>query len=409
MAGANRQTIAGAAANYKPSVNVPVTSNPYAPLQNMAKGFGNLLTPRYDGWASSDINGNNVDWKAQNDAFVWAKNAGLDPSKYTPGNTKTAADLRSGYATTGNAYLDDYNNQMANAIAQERYYNQFGLQGTNNPAAHQAGLYKDPLHQREVIASQMALGTHFDPTYGGATTGVNNALGAFNAGGRYTPQQVSAQTVGVNGANQNQIRGRQLANLDVLKNASLGKGPSAAQAQLQAGTDANISQQMALAASARGVNSAAAQRNARNQAALIQQRTGQDAAALRAQEMQAAMQLYTGALGDTRGQDLTFSGQQLQASMANQSASLQAALGNQQAGLSANAQNNQYQLGLMGQQYQYAALGQQQQQQQVQDLMKLNALEYGLRQEQGKNWWQKNAGAIAGGGGALAGILGAIF
>jgi hypothetical protein len=424
--GANRSVV-GNAAGYSPQTNVPVSS----------AGSGSFYIPP---------------------AMVGRN--GLDPVfssgfRVPTGPLKSEGDVRTGYAPTGNAALDAYNNQMADKIAKERWFNQFGLSGSANPARADAVSMQNPYNMRRDVANNMALGTYADPTYGGATTNISGLLSQYQAGGGYKPQmvdlgringaldnfgggyqyeRVAAPTaVSLNGADQAQVRGMQMGNLGMLQQASLGNGPSAAQAQLQRGTDANIAQQMSLAAALRGGSGGAAQRNARNQAALIQQRSGQDATALRNTEMQQAQSAYAGALQGTRGQDMTWAGQQadvgfqnnaqrMQQQMANQSAGLQAnqqnnsyysgLLGmnlqgqgmNQSAGLQANSQNNAYQQGLLGMQYNYANLGQNADFARIQALMQMNAQQDALKKggKGSKNTLQAVGGGLLAAGGVIA-------
>lgn len=99
-------------------------------------------------------------------------------------------------------------------------------------------------------------------------------------------------------------RQSQLANL--VLDAAQGRGPSAAQAQLQAGMDQAIANQYAQAASARSsLGAAAAARQAGMSAAQIQQQTANEAAALRAREQQAAMGLAGDLTSQMRGQSLS--------------------------------------------------------------------------------------------------------
>lgn len=98
------------------------------------------------------------------------------------------------------------------------------------------------------------------------------------------------------------IRRDQNANLRALQMAALGKGPSAAQAQLQAGVDANIGALMAAAASQRG-GMAAGRRDLNRNVSQANQMGANAAAQLRAQEMNAARGMYTDALSGVRGQD----------------------------------------------------------------------------------------------------------
>lgn len=76
----------------------------------------------------------------------------------------------------------------------------------------------------------------------------------------------------------------------MMQQAAMGQGPSAAQAQLQAGIDQSIQAQMTAAAS-RGF-SPAAMRGAQMQGAQMQQAAANQAAQLRAQEQQAAQQAF---------------------------------------------------------------------------------------------------------------------
>lgn len=75
-----------------------------------------------------------------------------------------------------------------------------------------------------------------------------------------------------------------------------GRGPSQAQAQLQQATAANVANQQALAAAARGGGLAAQARQAQAQGAAANQAAAQQAAQIRAQEAQAGMQGMAGAL-----------------------------------------------------------------------------------------------------------------
>lgn len=89
-----------------------------------------------------------------------------------------------------------------------------------------------------------------------------------------------------------------------LEMAAKGQGPSAAQAQLQAGRDQAIKTSMALAGSARGPNIGAAQVGASTAATQATQGAANQAAQLRAQEQQAAMSQLGGVLGGMRQQTL---------------------------------------------------------------------------------------------------------
>src|SRR5690606_20421372 len=83
------------------------------------------------------------------------------------------------------------------------------------------------------------------------------------------------------------------------------QGPSAAEAQLRAGQDAAMRQQLALARSGRGLGGgAASMRQAASNVADLQAQTSQQAATLRAQEEEAFRQQQLSTLGALRSQDM---------------------------------------------------------------------------------------------------------
>jgi hypothetical protein len=86
--------------------------------------------------------------------------------------------------------------------------------------------------------------------------------------------------------------------------AAAGNGPTAAQAQLQRSTDANIAAVRSAMAGQRGVSAGQAARLGGQMTADLQLKAAQDAAMLRAQEQQAAMGLAGQVTGQARGQDL---------------------------------------------------------------------------------------------------------
>lgn len=108
----------------------------------------------------------------------------------------------------------------------------------------------------------------------------------------------------LNATQSNQVRAQQLALANALQGQAYGTSPSIAEAQLQAGTDANIAQQMALAKSGQG-NPALAQRLAMQNAGQAQQTMAQQATLARLQEQQQAQQNLANLLSGTRTQDLT--------------------------------------------------------------------------------------------------------
>jgi len=106
-----------------------------------------------------------------------------------------------------------------------------------------------------------------------------------------------------------QARGSLVDALSLQRNAAMGLGPSAAQSQLQMGTDAAARQAMAQAASARGgMARAGAQRMGAMQAGDATQNAAAGAASLRAQEMNQAMGQYGQFSDALRGRDLQAQG-----------------------------------------------------------------------------------------------------
>lgn len=129
---------------------------------------------------------------------------------------------------------------------------------------------------------------------GNATYG--NAAPQIGSGGRNAIQNQMA--LGNEQYNQSAQYARMSADaqsdaMGNLQKAARGEGPSAAGAQLQAGTDAGIAAQMAMANSSRGQAGVAnAQKNAQTTGAGMLQNSANQAAQLRAQEMQQAQNAY---------------------------------------------------------------------------------------------------------------------
>lgn len=211
--------------------------------------------------------------------------------------------------------------------------------------------------------AQQALGTGAQGTFAGIATG-NQQQGAANAGAfnttaaDLTRQGQNAQyRPGVNvnygeSANlayqQAQDRARALGLVTAqTRFAAQGPGPSAAQAQLQQGSEANQLRALSLARSGRGFGqNAAAMQQALGSAADTQAQTNQQAAILRAQEA-----------ANWRGQQLQAYGQAQQGMQGIGAQNLQ--------GRALAGQESQYQAGLSDQQRarndalmsQYASLG----------------------------------------------------
>ena len=124
--------------------------------------------------------------------------------------------------------------------------------------------------------------------------------------GQVAPQATATQAghVAINQAPQDQFRQQQMGLAAALTNQMNGTGPSAAQAQLQAGTDASINSALALARSVRGGNQSVAMKNALMQNGQTMQSAANAATQLRAQEVQQAQQGLAGVLAQGRASDI---------------------------------------------------------------------------------------------------------
>lgn len=147
--------------------------------------------------------------------------------------------------------------------------------GTNVPL-HQVG----PIGAKSWQAATVDQGQGFRELQGNVRT----AEGNIDSAGVMDPQ-IAAY---LRAAQQQGQYSPQAFNL--MQQAAMGQGPSAAQAQLQSGVDQALKAQMA-AAGSRGF-SAAAMRGAQMQGAEMQQQAVSQAAILRAQEQQAAQQAF---------------------------------------------------------------------------------------------------------------------
>lgn len=218
----------------------------------------------------------------------------------------------------------------------------------------------------------------------GQVEGMRDMRGAVNAaaGNVARAGQMDPQTAAYLRAAQQQGQYSPEA-ISMMQAAASGQGPSAAQAQMQAGTDQAIRAQMAMAGS-RGFNPAAL-RGAQMQGAEMLQTSANQAAQLRAQEQQAAQQQFLAAAlqqeqmqrqaalqgaGLTLEQDIAsqqarqaainaqaaaagqYAGLGMEQAQANAQLAQQAALANQDAFLRANLANQQagLQAGLANQQ-----------------------------------------------------------
>jgi hypothetical protein len=130
-----------------------------------------------------------------------------------------------------------------------------------------------------------------------AQTLYNEAMGRSNVG--YQAGQLGA--VDLTGADA--LRGDQTQDLSRLDDAAAGRGPSAAQAQYASALSQAKDQAMALANTSRGAGRGAARLQALSNFGGQAGAQAQNAAALRAQEMQGAQSAYSSALAGARTQD----------------------------------------------------------------------------------------------------------
>lgn len=175
-----------------------------------------------------------------------------------------------------------------------------------------------------------------DYVYFGGSPDAANQMSSYYGQQAQAAQNAAAPTLGASGANaanrqmglntqaqqsaagQNALAMKaQNTAMGNLQNAAAGNGPSAAQAQLQAGTDASINANMAMANSARGqAGLANAQKNAMTQNASTMQGASNQAAQLRAQEMQQAQGAFASNANQMQNQAASqqqgFGGQNLQ-------------------------------------------------------------------------------------------------
>ncbi len=195
----------------------------------------------------------------------------------------------------------------------------------------------------------------------GQTLGQNAQAAAFGGQQSAARGQLEAnygrdyglQQAGVSGSQANQERESQYAALDRLRGFyEGGPGPSAAEAQMRQGQDANMAQSIALARSGRGSGgNANAMRNAAFSNAAGNQQMNQQLGVLRANENEAfqqrrlaAMGLEQSTIGGMRGQDIGQQGQHL--GFAQGQAGL--GLGYGQLGAQYQQIGNQAQLGFEG-------------------------------------------------------------
>lgn len=161
-----------------------------------------------------------------------------------------------------------------------------------------------------------------DPWGGRYVSGADDRADEYNAlGDHYANRGFIAtdyEDADADYARQQQARGDQMALGQQYQDVISGKAPSLAEMQMRQGQDDAAKSALNLAASARGGGALLAQQQAINANALGQQRVGQDAAMLRAQETSQARDAYGNLLNNVRGADLGSMGQR--ADMANSQA-----------------------------------------------------------------------------------------
>lgn len=158
-----------------------------------------------------------------------------------------------------------------------------------------------------------------------------------NAANYYDQRQMPT----MNGVPQNQSRLQQQNLIQMLQQQARGQGPSLAQGQLQQATDRNINQAASMAASQRGPGAAAGGYAAANMAAQANQQAASDSALLRMQEQLQAQGLLASVLGQTRGQDIGFAGQDVQSQLQAKQMNDQLVMKYMQMGFDADQANRQ--------------------------------------------------------------------
>jgi len=191
----------------------------------------------------------------------------------------------------------------------------------------------------------------------GNQTGINLNYGQMAQQRAATPMmqagagpQVSAATI--NQSPQDQFRQGQSALATQLMQQAQGQGPSVAGAQLQAGMDQAMQNQMAALASQRGMNAGLAGRLVAQQGADQQAKLAQQAGLMRLQEQNQAQQQLGQALAQGRAQDIglatTQAEMQQQAGLAGAQMQQARDLANLQAGLEQQRMKDAYALQLQG-------------------------------------------------------------
>lgn len=122
-------------------------------------------------------------------------------------------------------------------------------------------------------------------------------------------------TINLQGADE--MRGVQTDLIQKLQAQARGEGPSLAQMQLNKATDQNIAQTMGMAASGRGPGQAAQMKSAGAESGKMRQQAAGDSGMLRLQEQMQAQNMLGSVAGQTRGQDISTQGLNLQQTAMN--------------------------------------------------------------------------------------------
>jgi hypothetical protein len=210
------------------------------------------------------------------------------------------------YKPTAATPATQYYNQGQGALnLQENRAQDLGTSALARTAPGMAGSQAGPA--ANALASQ--INPHVADV-GPAAQAARTVLGSPTLVGRNQVNTGNASLAGNAAAAGTQLNvqgpgtGAETSSLDLLNQAAHGGGPSAAQSTLTAATDANIKQQMALAASLGGRNPAEAARQAMANGANAQQVAANQAATLRAQEQQQGEAQFAGASTSARAQDI---------------------------------------------------------------------------------------------------------
>jgi len=245
----------------------------------------------------------------------------LPPMGYAPGYSSVHDQLKAAYEAPNAGLTNEagYANQLA----------QNALQTTVTPAA-----------AAQVPHASWAQGAFADTAQAGLQQAAMPSL-AVSPGARafnYDVQGYQASLADAARANQAGADAQKSA-IQQYQDVLAGTGPSLAQSQLQQATDANVKQQMGLAASLGGRNAGNAIYQAKNNAAAVQQQAANQSAQLRAQEVAEARQGLTSTGAALQGEAQDEAQLQQQASQFNASNQQQANQAYLQAATQAGLQN----------------------------------------------------------------------